>query len=110
MPVLLSENDPHVCEIKGYGVVFQEIAAEHTCQVKAECVFPRKRAVIEARDVLLCDFADRELLHSVRDYLQRAPAALPFARFRFIQMNASLLQCRFGQLHTGASQAAINEE
>jgi hypothetical protein len=53
----LPKNNPHVGEVECHGIAFQKIVAEHAGEMKTKLVFPRKRAVVEACYVLLCNFA-----------------------------------------------------
>jgi hypothetical protein len=53
----LPENDAHVGEVECHGISFQKIVAEHAGEAKTKLVFPRKRTVVEACDVLFCNFA-----------------------------------------------------
>ena len=49
---LLLQENLHVLKVKGDRVPLEKIVADHAREVEAEHVFPRKRSIIETRDVL----------------------------------------------------------
>ena len=82
LSVLLQKN-LHVLEIKGDRVGLEKIVADHAREMEAEHVFPRKRPIINTRDVFFLYVSEGKLMHGVRHDLQRPAAAGTFEQLCF---------------------------
>jgi hypothetical protein len=75
--VLLLQENPHGLEIKRHRIGLEEIVPNHAGELKAEGGLPRKRAIIETRDVGFRDVAEGEPAYRVRNDFQRSAGASP---------------------------------
>ena len=80
----------------------EEVMAHHPGEIEAERVLPRKRPIVEARDVLLLDAAKGKPTHGVGHDFQLSACASSFRGFVFLELDLSRLDNRFRELYAGA--------
>src|SRR5437667_12798810 len=106
----LLQKNLHILKVKGHCVRLEEIVADHSCKVKAKHVFPRKRSIVETRDVLFLYISEGKMMHGVRHDLQFPACASSFVSLVFLQLDPGFLDNRLGQFNTRARQSCVNKE
>ena len=91
------EGNLHIFKVKGHGIGLEEIVADHAREVKAKHVFPRKRSIVQTRDIVFLYDSEGKLMHGVRHDLQLPASPGSFGSFVFLQLDSSFLGNRLRQ-------------
>ena len=95
------QKNLHVLKVKGDRVGLEKIVSDHTREMKAEHVVPRKRPIIKTWDVFFLYVSEGKLMHCVRHDLQRPASAGTFSSFVFLQLDPGFLDNRLRKLYPG---------
>src|SRR5262245_23748737 len=109
LPLLLQKN-PHGLKVKRHRVRLEEIVADHAGERKAEGGLPRKRAIVETRDVLLRDAAEGEPRYRVGNDLQGPTGSCPAVCLVFLELDPGLPDDRVRQLDARACEPGVDEQ